>query len=614
MYAASLSLLFGLSSCVDDWGKSDPPAGTDKYPKLEQVAAFDFEEDVNPQQIQLAAYSDGELPELVDDEELGSKVLHLNGGYAKFFNPFGSYELQEAASMTFLVKQQSEGALIVDENGNAVLDEDGNEQRESFTKDLSSALVCFQNANATQSLYITPNGGLVYDGIDGELTVNSASDVKTGMLEDLGEWHYVALSVTNTGYVIYVDGNKRVDQTVTDFDCSKIVQFISDAAYAYVGYGADDRCNDLWVDDLTFYRNSLTSKQTADPRKPAEGADADSEVYEDLEPTVGSSDCTTGWWSAFSNYFHIYGDKTLHLSFTNYTNMSANWDNFLVVFTNDKGRDESGYEEYVVLRADAYGWGNAYAGGTMTQNYDWDTFATDMNGAQVEMDITRAGKVVTMDAVITGNSGTVYNYTFQFTYDMTDNINVFLTCEGAYLTMNQNNIYYEDTYSAGTNLVGPSDCSAGWWAEFSDYYTLKGDGAYGFTFINNNTGTGGNWNNWLLGVTTEAERSGDGYEEYLILRSDAYGWASLYASGTMSHGFNWDTYVSDMHGATVNLIVSRNGRVLSTLAKIVTADGTALDDYTFTTTGDMTDNINMFLFVEAASLDMRSVRYYPYYK
>jgi hypothetical protein len=251
MYAASLSLLIGLSSCVDDWGQSDPPAGTDKYAKSAKVATFDFEDDIDPQQIQLAAYSKGEIPEIVDDEEMSSRVLHLNGGYAKFFNPFNSVELQEAGSLTFYVKKLAHGEEITDEEGNV--------SYAALPNDLNSALVAFQNANGTQNLYITPNGGLVYDGIDGELTVNDASSVTTGLLNEAGQWHYVALQIHSTGYTIYVDGNKRVDQTVSDFDCSKLVKFVNEAAYTYVGYGSETQANEMWIDNLTFYRNALPS-------------------------------------------------------------------------------------------------------------------------------------------------------------------------------------------------------------------------------------------------------------------------------------------------------------------------------------------------------------------
>ena len=106
-----------------------------------------------------------------------------------------------------------------------------------FVQDVRSALVSFTDANGGQKLYITTNGGVVYDGVDGELSINTADEALTGLLDEPGEWHYVALSVTNSGYFIYVDGKKRIDQTITNFDCSKLVQFMASVPNIYLGYG-----------------------------------------------------------------------------------------------------------------------------------------------------------------------------------------------------------------------------------------------------------------------------------------------------------------------------------------------------------------------------------------
>jgi hypothetical protein len=621
MYAASLSLLIGLSSCVDDWGQSDPPAGTDKYPKLEQVATFDFEEDIDPQQIQLAAYSDGNVPELVDDEELGSKVLHLNGGYAKLFNPFGSYQLQEAASMTFLVKQQSEGALIVDEEGNAVLDEDGNEQREAFSKDLSSALVCFQNANATQSLYITPNGGLVYDGIDGELTVNDASDVTTGLLDELGEWHYVALSVSNTGYTIYVDGNKRVDQTVTDFDCSKIVQFISDASFAYVGYGANDHCNDLWVDDLKFYRNSLTSKQTADPRKPS-GADSEFEyIIGSFVSTVGATDCSAAWWTEFSNYFRMPSTSTMKFRFVNHTNKVANWDNWVFYATSDA--DRGSCTEYAALRADCAGWGNNYNGTWSLENFPgagdddgWAQWREDMDGATVEVVATRVEDKLTMEATTTCLNGTVYKESYTSTLsDGSEVIRIFFVVEGAYIEFESVEVLSDAGIVSDT--VGASDCSDAFWTVWSDYYKIPAGCSLHLDFINHTLGAG-NYQNWDLGITTDADRAdtANGYAEYLILRADCWGWGNSYPgqgwvlTNYPSNDDEWGDFRINMEGAHVVIDIVRDGANVTVTAVNSCTNGVVYTESITAECGDASEVLRAFFIVDGSYLELNASECY----
>ena len=39
---------------------------------------------------------------------------------------------------------------------------------------------------------------------------------------------------------------------------------------------------------------------------------------------VGNEDNTTGWWSAFSDYYTIEPNKTLTLKFTNYSSKANN--------------------------------------------------------------------------------------------------------------------------------------------------------------------------------------------------------------------------------------------------------------------------------------------------
>ena len=99
---AILTLCVG--SC-QDWGQMDPPAGNQVHPKLEQVANLTFDEEtLNPQEIQMFAYSEGEIPSLVIDPEF-KQVLHLSGGYARIFNPLNKVKVQNAVSLTFWMKQ-----------------------------------------------------------------------------------------------------------------------------------------------------------------------------------------------------------------------------------------------------------------------------------------------------------------------------------------------------------------------------------------------------------------------------------------------------------------------------------------------------------------------------
>ena len=269
--------ILSLGSC-EDWGQMDPPAGSDVYPKLEQVLNLKFDGDrVNSEEIQTFAYSGGDVPSLVTDEKMG-QVLCLDNGYARIFNPYNKVKVQNAVSLVFYVKQAGTAEMT---------DED---EIAAYTQDLTGALFSFENQNGTQRMFITANGWLSYEGEDGRYEANNPNSANTGLLTP-DVWHYVALSVTNTGYFVYVDGKKRIEQNVTDFDFSKIVQFMASVPYIYMGYGSDTQTKKFYLDDVKFYRNTITSKEWTDPRKPDSGED-NTETYP--EPVyIGDFDSNT---------------------------------------------------------------------------------------------------------------------------------------------------------------------------------------------------------------------------------------------------------------------------------------------------------------------------------
>lgn len=133
--------------------------------------------------------------------------------------------------------------------------------------------------------------------------------------------------------------------------------------------------------------------------------------------TYGPEDNTAPFWTYFTPYLSLTsGEGTFRYSFRNYTDRAANWNNWLLVLTNGKQRGDSGYTEYMVLRADAYGWGT-YAtdeqrAAGMTHDYDWTTFASDMDGAQVDLTLSVSSGTVVMTAVTTTTAGKTYNYSY----------------------------------------------------------------------------------------------------------------------------------------------------------------------------------------------------------
>lgn len=161
--------------------------------------------------------------------------------------------------------------------------------------------------------------------------------------------------------------------------------------------------------------------------------------------TYGATDNTAGWWTSFSPYFvSEQSDCTFHFSFTNYTDKADNWDNYVLAVTNGKERNSTGYEEYLILRADNFGWGTCYDAAGLSCDFDWTTFKEDMDSAKVDMTITTKGTGLTVTTVITTTSGKTYNYGYTSTALPTAARGAFLTMEKAHIALDMDNCYVKE--------------------------------------------------------------------------------------------------------------------------------------------------------------------------
>lgn len=604
--------VLSFSTC-QDWGEMDPPAGNQTYPKLERVANINFEEaDFDPASFNYYAYENGEIALVEDSEdELYGNVLHLPNGYARLFNPLNTVKVQNGISLTFMLKQAQQT--------------DG-ESGDLLENDLKGALFSFQNANGTQRMFLTANGWLNYDALDGTYEANNPeTECKTGMIDNDGLWHYVALKVCNDGYEVYVDGKKKVEKTETKFDFSKIVKFMAAAPYLYIGYGADEPTKEMWIDDLRLYRNQITAKEVADYRKPTSGGEEDSKTL----ITFGAEDNSDAFLSVTSDLYSFR--KSVHMGFYNYTSEGDNWNNFAIIVSNNKKSGDADYQEYFILRADAFGWkGGVFDNNTnidptilnLTHNYNWDTFKKDMQGAYINLDITREKNTLQINIAITTTNGTTYTMTGSYEDEnLTEELGAYLTVDHSHFKLDATDVYTESKiFTPDNNLVGPTDCSAGWWAHFSEESFIEGDNpdTFCYEFINNNTGNGSNWHNWLWVVTNGSPRGSADYKEYFVLRADAYGWQYDINTNTdpsllnLSHSYDYNTFVSDLHGARIRIIITRSENVLNFIIKTRTAAGVNLGDLTGHFDALNTPTFGTFLTVEQASLELKKAGYFPY--
>ena len=163
---------------------------------------------------------------------------------------------------------------------------------------------------------------------------------------------------------------------------------------------------------------------------------------------VGAEDNSSGWWTAFSDYFSVPTNKLLHIEFINHNGGSENnWNNWNLGVANVADRDADNYAEYFVLRSDAYGWGNDdYDGAMITQNYPdtdgdddiWNDFRATMDGAYVSIDVDHSATGnVFVTATAVGTNGTELVETYTQPVSATEDIVAFLICDASFFEMKE---------------------------------------------------------------------------------------------------------------------------------------------------------------------------------
>ncbi len=179
----------------------------------------------------------------------------------------------------------------------------------------------------------------------------------------------------------------------------------------------------------------------------------------------------------------------------------------------------------------------------------------------------------------------------------------------------------DTTYlNIATAIVGPEDNSAAWWAHFSDYFAIPVNKLLVLEFVNHGTGVN-NWNNWNLAVANEVgDRDADGYAEYFVIRSDAYGWGnddfalnmiSQNYPDTDGDGDIWNDFRNTMQGAYVTLEVdhSATGNVFVTATALGT-NGVELVQ-TYQQPVSATADIVAFLVADGSYFEMKKAYLLP---
>lgn len=128
-------------------------------------------------------------------------------------------------------------------------------------------------------------------------------------------------------------------------------------------------------------------------------------VVKNTSGQLGNTDNSTLWFNpeTYSDNFNIPSGQTKCISFTNYSNLAGNWNNFLVVLRKNNGT------HYAVVRADNFGWGDGYDACVHngTQG-DWSTWLAGMNGSKVTVYVTNCGNgTADIQAVMIGTTSKI---------------------------------------------------------------------------------------------------------------------------------------------------------------------------------------------------------------
>lgn len=156
-------------------------------------------------------------------------------------------------------------------------------------------------------------------------------------------------------------------------------------------------------------------------------------VVKNSTDMIGTEDNSTAFWDAHSDDFNVPAGQTKSITFTNYSSLSDNWNNFVVILR------KADLTEYAVVRADNYGWGDGYAACVHngTQG-DWATWLAGMNGAKVTVYVTNCGDgTADVQAVMQGTDDAISTQCYWGinTIDAND-LNFALTVDGCHLVFN----------------------------------------------------------------------------------------------------------------------------------------------------------------------------------
>lgn len=144
---------------------------------------------------------------------------------------------------------------------------------------------------------------------------------------------------------------------------------------------------------------------------------------------------------------------------------------------------------------------------------------------------------------------------------------------------------------SGQYIIGETDYSSGWWTAFSEYYQIKDGEVWNAVFdLHMNSSDNTYYKNFALVITSDADRSGDGYAEYGAIRFDA-------TPDSASYNSQWGTYLYFQYSSS-NLLLEPVNNLDANVQKLggevtLTVDRSNADAFVVTmTNGTVTKTYN----------------------
>ena len=157
---------------------------------------------------------------------------------------------------------------------------------------------------------------------------------------------------------------------------------------------------------------------------------------------------------------------------------------------------------------------------------------------------------------------------------------------------------------------------------FSNYYKGTGNFEAVFNVHMNEVGTA-NWNTEFFAITTDANRSADGYVEYLYLRADQYNvteatrpnteyvkdWFTADADNGIVAAADWSAWLTAMNNADLEITVTRADDVFTVTRVLTATDSKKYSMVARHVQEGSAESVRMFMGADASAFTIKSYTY-----